>query len=571
MNFTALLIFLFNFTMAQLSYSNENSIVELVNSTWGSKENKMWSTDYIPTAKDRELLHFLIKFYEDKNLDINSPLFFHDKTTLPIIAVRFGKKEDFERLLCLKTTIDFNYQDLNGKCLLNMAVVFNPDLLPFLLKLEGINPNIQSKANRGHDLGMIAVKYQKEEVIFYHLIPAGYLPFNKDSLGLDLLIYSLVFDKYDLFMQLSKQFAYDFNSKIKAPLGLTYIHYMIASKLPDKILIDFFKLHKINLYFNSPINVYENTLATTYILDDKYNKSSNFPKIILRKLIKKYGKNMSLFDWMEVYQRKDLILFVKNTFECCLVNDSVYYPVRKIGKKYHCVNGSNLNCSICLNPVEAKLCFSNPCNTHKEDNFICCSDCQMDLLRLHQLNCPIQGCRQLLVPSFFLANPAISNEKILQEAKRYYLSKTRIMNHVDFCKTPGCELGYKVLDPNTAEFQWLDPCLFCKKASALRTRGINFEKFDEINEKNSVKACPKCNVNIYKDQGCQHINCPVCYHQWHWKTKARFFNQCPNANCNQKYSYVDFVPLKDGMPNFDSEEELHEVQCKICLTKFNWD
>lgn len=97
------------------------------------------------------------------------------------------------------------------------------------------------------------------------------------------------------------------------------------------------------------------------------------------------------------------------------------------------------------------------------------------------------------------------------------------------CKTPECEGGYVDEDNGLTRFT----CLLCKqnqcmKCSENHNRFINCEDYKEqshhkdpfhlMKKKGLVKNCPKCKIAISKEEGCLHMTCKACKHEFNWET-----------------------------------------------------
>lgn len=117
------------------------------------------------------------------------------------------------------------------------------------------------------------------------------------------------------------------------------------------------------------------------------------------------------------------------------------------------------------------------------------------------------------------ALPAAAFETLLQKAFSSYIRAR--LDVFQFCPTPDCDRVYRCsTDGRTVlcDECLVDVCTTCHVAAhdglscaeAKDLAGDGEAAFRKWREENDVRACPKCNTNIEKTYGCNHMTCRGC-------------------------------------------------------------
>eukprot|EP00733_Pompholyxophrys_punicea_P000204 Pompholyxophrys_punicea_v1_NODE_38_length_4733_cov_3.558572.p2 type:complete len:394 gc:universal NODE_38_length_4733_cov_3.558572:2468-1287(-) len=201
-------------------------------------------------------------------------------------------------------------------------------------------------------------------------------------------------------------------------------------------------------------------------------------------------------------------------------------------------------CSLCMSDLPASEFRQLSCG-HRF-----CSACLKDLLRLGldeewaqsmatHLHCPQQGCphqmneadiqhitgdnarvaryRDILTALFFNANrnirhcPTAACEAIYEIDFQPENVTCRSCNatYCSYCRQPH-ERGAECSDVRTAQTAATESTDANIPAEELQER-----QYQEWLRKNT-KPCPKCDVNIQKNEGCNHMTCRMCKHDYCW-------------------------------------------------------
>jgi len=140
--------------------------------------------------------------------------------------------------------------------------------------------------------------------------------------------------------------------------------------------------------------------------------------------------------------------------------------------------------------------------------------------------CPILTC----------SNAIVSKEKDIAESKIVYCYKC----------------GFRFCFNCRREFHGENEC-----SAEEREDDKHFQLYLE-NQKNKTKLCPKCKIIISKNDGCNHMTCSVCKHQFCWL-------------CTSDYSYDHFSARTSSCYGFqysvaDSLEEAKAIAVTSTLT-----
>ena len=191
------------------------------------------------------------------------------------------------------------------------------------------------------------------------------------------------------------------------------------------------------------------------------------------------------------------------------------------------------SCGICRFDNPKAESYSLGC----KHNF--CMDCYNSYIH-HQINegracvkahCPETKCKQALtktIISVILSSSLLpSNAEDLQKYNTY-LSKNFIetSKNMRYCPAPRC--NKVALGSGVSVVRCTCSYPFCFKCGEEGHDPCSCQQLSDWNEKCmnesetanwilvNTKKCPNCNVRIEKSQGCNHMNCEVCKHQFCW-------------------------------------------------------
>ena len=154
------------------------------------------------------------------------------------------------------------------------------------------------------------------------------------------------------------------------------------------------------------------------------------------------------------------------------------------------------------------------------------------------------------------------------------------------CSGPSCELFQMTAECNLSPYNKLPAkdsscycgfltCMSCKSPGHQPITCEMVKKWredidqivDRLNlqwKKSNTKKCPKCNVDIYKNTGCMHMNCYNCKHEFCWLClgdKAAHQNQ-HIASCSNSSSVV----AAEKSNATEGEKDLNKL--KNCVNRF---
>ncbi|XP_067854528.1 E3 ubiquitin-protein ligase ARIH2 [Heptranchias perlo] len=206
---------------------------------------------------------------------------------------------------------------------------------------------------------------------------------------------------------------------------------------------------------------------------------------------------------------------------------------------------SSLHCGVCLQSVRKENLLSLPCH-HPF-----CRSCweQHSTVLVKDgigvgISCMAQDCL-LRTPEDF-AFPLISNEE-LREKYRRYLFRDYVESHYQLQLCPGadCPMVIQVQEPKARRVQCSRCnevfCFKCRQMYHAPTDCTTIKKWltkcaDDSETANYISAhtkdCPKCNICIEKNGGCNHMQCSKCKHDFcwmclgDWKTHGSEYYEC---------------------------------------------
>ena len=237
---------------------------------------------------------------------------------------------------------------------------------------------------------------------------------------------------------------------------------------------------------------------------------------------------------------------------------------KEIDKFFSQNNILSNTCLICYNEFDPEDSLSLKCN-HKF-----CKDCYVEYITnkletepnsILMTPCPLKGCNLYLTRSIF--KKYITDKKYQLIFAKSLVRNFIARNHnIKSCPNPRCNLSIRVPVSLAKEIKCrcgLNFCFLCLEEShvpcdcemAKLWRESTREKGsgeDFIWMKENTKNCPKCGINIQKNQGCNHMTCQrkaggcgfefcwVCLGPWnaHTITSIDSYYTCLNTGNKQE-------------------------------------
>jgi len=167
-----------------------------------------------------------------------------------------------------------------------------------------------------------------------------------------------------------------------------------------------------------------------------------------------------------------------------------------------------------------------------------CEDCFEDILRFGVRNnslvssswgvtCPVAGCGA--VDTWETVGRVTGGDD--RQMQRMLHQRLKSMPGFRWCREPGCSFG-AVVEPGACQ-QLVCPvcaerCSWCRGPAhascpvrASHERAAMWNRV-RIMFKSGIRACPSCRSFIEKNEGCQHMTCKSCNHEFCWECKANW-------------------------------------------------
>jgi len=157
---------------------------------------------------------------------------------------------------------------------------------------------------------------------------------------------------------------------------------------------------------------------------------------------------------------------------------------------------------------------------------------------------PDESIEQMVTSSEFLKYKLFSNRRLVESNPSCF-----------FCPNPECgdrQLGGTVIDMTNKSFGWRITCdkchiSICKKCrqhhglfvSCEGNLGSEFTKW-KYHTTQGCKRCPKCKMYIEKNEGCNHMTCSRCSHQFCWKCLGDW-----NGGCKRPWKLCDMIHVSN--------------------------
>jgi hypothetical protein len=191
---------------------------------------------------------------------------------------------------------------------------------------------------------------------------------------------------------------------------------------------------------------------------------------------------------------------------------------------------------------ECNICYEDVPEDERKMNVLpcghlCCTQCWLNYFKtaiseakVEEIKCIDFSCKDIISEEFILNH--INNDQILKDKYKRFKTRADIIKDKNKkqCPHPDCEsyleksISKYVKCKNGHEY-----CFECLKPPHGKVSCENNidKEFMKWKKHRRIKRCPKCKIFIEKNEGCNHMTCKSCKHQWCWL-------------CEQPYTYEHF-------------------------------
>lgn len=188
-------------------------------------------------------------------------------------------------------------------------------------------------------------------------------------------------------------------------------------------------------------------------------------------------------------------------------------------------------CLICFE-TRPLITFSGKCNWHDGACYECLrrlyvSDASTNMIRNYPLQCFHPQCQRILQFSQLDKHNLFHTEK---EVYRFYEMLTiQKIGRIDRLKTvhcPECDMPRAI--NGVPQHDRVISCRFCGKHSQVTPfyttiRAMLQYRDDKLGGNDGIARCPNCSILISKGDGCNHMVCIYCNHDFGWREAVQAF------------------------------------------------
>lgn len=216
-------------------------------------------------------------------------------------------------------------------------------------------------------------------------------------------------------------------------------------------------------------------------------------------------------------------------------------------------------CPICTEAIAA-VWKAKGCHEHKF-----CRKCAAEYVgekvnEGQEIHCPFHDCEAVLGVEEIgdLVGTALTGKW-----ERKQLEQNPLYRHCPALNCSGYLITMPVMEQVNCPVCRLNLCSHCGKTWHPQVP-CDIISDQELHSSQDVKACPGCQRFIEKNQGCDHMTCRICLHEWCW--------QClrPYTNTHFLQDSDDFCPVLRLNQQASLSPPTRIRKCSLCVFLIFW-